>query len=318
MGGKIGAILLLVLVLGGIVYLFNSGLAQQGLDSLKGFGPLHLSGTSSPFSLQFPYSQNPPAAQGGYGNGSGGSGGVGGGSVISSSDIPRGFTLNDLSPYFHQVRFAGVSPSNPLGNYGGYSGQISLSASYNARGGSEPGTGVDVTGWQIKANHGGEFIPKAVTFYDPLGLNAASDIQLKGGDTLYLYTSQAPVNLRLNQCIGYLPNKTQFSPALPTTCPSIDRSVGVSFGGACQSYVDSLGGCQVPNLNDPRVPSDYSCREYLANHFNYRSCYDANVANPDFLSNQVWAWMGSSPLDPFHDTVELLDHGGRLVDLYTY
>ena len=66
---------------------------------------------------------------------------------------------------------------------------------------------------------------QAVSIYDPSGLSAPSDIRLASGDTLYLYSTAAPVNLRINECVGYLPNQSQFNPQLPQNCPYLDRSV---------------------------------------------------------------------------------------------
>lgn len=217
--------------------------------------------------------------------------------------------MDQLSPYYGQVHLGNVY----AGYYGSY-GQISLYTSlpYGT-------TTVDVTGWQIKTNRGGEYIPQAVAVYDPSGLAAPSDIRLKSGDTLNLYSTSAPVNLRLNKCIGYLPNQSQFVPSLPQNCPYLDRSEIQNFSGACQNYITSLGNCQLPNFNDFRIPqNDYSCLNYLNTHFNYYSCYNAHFADPDFLSNEVRVWMGSSPLDQSHDKVMLFDRNGLLVDLYSY
>lgn len=301
MGSKVGALFLLVIALGVGLYVYNSGFVGKGLTSLEALAP-HPSSSTAPSN---PYV--PPQ----------GSGGAGGGAVIAPTptssinpyEIPAGFTVDQLSPYFHQVRFGGMY----AGSY--YSpGQITL-YSYPAGG----VTSIDVTGWQIKANRGGEYIPQAVNVYDPLGLSAATDIRLAAGDYLYIYSTSAPVNLRLNKCIGYLPNKAQFNPQLPQTCPYVDRSGIQSFTGACQNYVMSLGSCQLPDLSDPRIPTnDYNCRQYLSNNFSYKACFDAHQGDTDFLSREVRVWMGANPIDPSHDAVQLLDRKGLLVDLYTY
>lgn len=308
MGGKIAAIFLIIIVIGIVLYIYNSGVVGKGSDFFKNFFP-HFP-TSS---LNYGY---------GSGSGNGGGTGVGGGTYIgpqptpkiNPADIPKGFTESQLSPYFHQVRFGGISPGPGYYYYGGSYGQITLYA-YPPNQSSS----INVTGWQIKANRGGEYIPQAVNFYDPLGLNPATDIKLKSGDVLNIYSSTSAVNLRLNSCIGYLPNLNQFNPGLPQTCPSIDRSGLQSFTGACQNYITSLNGCRQPDFSSPQLPqNDYSCRDYLANKFNYRWCYDKYFSDPGFLSHEVRVWMGSSPVDQYHDQVQLLDRNGLLVDLYTY
>ena len=59
-------------------------------------------------------------------------------------------------------------------------------------------------------------------------------------------------------------------------------------------------------------------QEYLENNFTYKSCFEAHDGDANFLSNQVWVWTGSNVVDQYHDTVQLLDKNGLLVDLYTY
>lgn len=301
MGAKIvGAVFIIVIVLGIIVYVYNSGVVGTGFNFLKSVAPL--TPMSSPSGGYVPPAASSPT------------GSATTTPTINPADIPPGFTANQLSPYFHEVRFGGASAAPPPQLGSTAYGTITLYTSY-----ANSSTTIDVTGWEIKTNRGGEYIPKAVNYYDPLGLNPPTDIVLKNGDTLSIYSSSAPVNLRLNECIGYLPNRSQFNPELPQTCPSIDTSGIQSFSGACQNYIMSLGGCEQPDLSSPQIPAyDYSCKEYLANRFNYRWCYDTYFSDPRFLSNQVEVWMGSSPLDQYHDQVELLDRNGLLVDFYSY
>jgi len=142
---------------------------------------------------------------------------------------------------------------------------------------------------------------------------------MHSGDVVYLYSSSAPINLRLNKCIGYVAHMANFSPALPMNCPYVDRSAIQSFTGACQDYITSLGSCQAPNMANPSIPrTDYACQSYLENNFTYKSCFTAHVSDPDFLSNQVWVWMGSNVVDANRDIVKLFDKNGLLVDYYSY
>lgn len=308
MGGKIiGVVFVLIIVLGVGLYIYNSGALGQGINFLKSIAPLY-----------------PTSSYGGYappvvpysGSSAGSSATISAAqtSSINPADIPTGFTADQLSPYFHEVRFGGVSagPPNVFGATG--YGQISLYAYLQNQSST-----VDVTGWEVRANRGGEYIPQAVDIYDPLGLNPPSDIFLEDGDTLNIYSTSAPVNLRLNECIGYLPNRNQFNPPLPQTCPYIDSTGLQAFSGACQNYITSLNGCQEPDLSSPQIPAyDYSCKQYLTDRFNYHWCFDTYFSDPNFRSNQVDVWMGSSPLDQYHDQVELLDRNGLLVDYYLY
>jgi hypothetical protein len=312
MGGKIVVILLGVFVLGLVIYAVNSNIVGK---------------LSSPFGSLFHYSSSTwfPQASSTLSPGgntayltaapspapSGGQAAQNATATIPASEIPAGFTLAQLSPYFKKITFNGAWAGS-----GSSYGEISLS-SYGL-GASDT---VDITGWQIKTNNSGEYIPQAINLYDPSGLTAPSDILLGQDQYVYLYSSQGPFNLRLNECIGYIANSNKFDPELPDSCPYIDPTAisAMGFTGACENYIYSLGSCQIPDLNSIQIPeNDAACRDYLENNFNYKACFDAHAGDADFLSNQWWIWMGSSPLDPYHDVVNLFDKNGLLVDQYSY
>ncbi len=334
MGAKIWFIIFIVIALGVGLYLYSSGALVSGVHDIGSlfsvpsgtplFGGNNKAGGSSSSSWSFwslfspsghaPAGPSIPvagqsAAPGSVPSGSGGSSGTGSATAINPADIPAGYTAAQLSPYFHDVRFGSISAAT-LYSYG----TITLNDNeYNTTG------TIDVTGWQIKSNVGDEFVPQAVNLYDPTGLAAASDIVLKPGDTVSLYSSSAPFNLRLNECIGYAAHVAKFNPPLPLTCPYINRSQLQNFSAACQNYLDTLSACQVPNFSSPQIPqNDYACMNYLENNFTYRSCFNQHSQDSNFLSNQVWVWTGSSPVNPYHDVVRLLDKNGLLVDIRTY
>ena len=319
---KIALIALVVLALGAGIFAFH--FATSGGVKLP---PFFSSSTFAGFSIiPSQHEQTLPTIPQGTSTGAGGtylgpSGGTGSGSgsagltidpsSVPSSQIPSGWTAAQLSPYFHEVRIGGAS----YGGFG-YYGTITLNTYFA----NQQATGtIDITGWRIRTRNSGEYIPGAIELYDPSGLTAPSDIRLKNNDVVYLYSSSAPFNLRLNECIGWIANVAHFQPAIPAYCPQPDLSQASQFSGACQQYVQSLGGCTVPNLSNPLVPrTDYACQDYLENNFNYKSCFEAHLGDPNFLSNQVWVWMGSNVVNRYHDTVDLLDRNGRLVDEYVY
>lgn len=303
MGGKIIIILFCVFLLGLVIYAVNSNIVGK-LSSP--FGSLfHFS--SSTWAISTPAvispapqtpqitSPAPPAPT----------------TTINPSEIPAGFTLSQLSPYFKKITFGGVSPGS-LYSYG----TITL-GTY----GLAPSDTVDITGWEIKTNRGGEFIPQAIDLYDPSGLAAPSDIVVRQNQYVYIYSSSGPFNLRLNECIGYVGNSNKFTPPLPENCPYIDQEAisKMGFTGVCENYIYSLGSCQAPNMNSIQIPrNDYACQDYLENNFNYKACFNAHVGDANFLSNQWWVWTGSSPLDQYHDAINLFDKKGLLVDHYSY
>ncbi len=320
MGAKIMLIIFGVVVLGVILYAVNSNMLGKVTGPAGTFFHTNVSGLftrpAQPFGLVSGTAYVAPQPSSSLSQPPGTTGQPtqeipGQTSTIPSSEIPAGFTRAELSPYFKEVTFSGAWPAN-----GSAYGEIILSSA-----GVPASSTVDITGWQIKTNRSGEYIPKAINIYDPSGLTPPTDIVLGQGQMVYLYSSSGPFNLRLNECIGYIGNTNHFTPALPANCPYIDpASISqMGFSGACENYIYSLGGCSVPNLNDPRIPvNDYACRDYLENNFNYTSCFNARRGDANFLSKQWWVWMGSSPLDPYHDTMDLFDRQGLLVDQYSY
>jgi hypothetical protein len=307
MGGRIGFIFIMIIILGVCLFLYTSGIFTKGITGFNSLfavsssTSLFPSGGSS--TVQGPSSPlgPPPPDQTTISTPSPTS-------TINPANIPAGFTAAQLSPYFQEVRLGGVSAGSSY-----YYGTITLNAYFNATG------TIDITGWQIKSRNSGEYIPQAVDVYDPSGLAAESDIRMKSGDTTYLYSSSAPFNLRLNECIGYVAHVANFDPALPLSCPYVSSSQIDGFSGSCQNYIDTIGSCQQPDLSSPQIPrTDYACQQYLENNFTYKSCFTQHASDPNFLSNQVWVWTGSNGVDPYHDKVELLDRNGLLVDVYTY
>jgi len=309
MGGKIIIVLFGVFILGLVIYAVNSnvvGKLGSPFGSLFHYNASNwfISASSTP-----PTHFAPAPVSSNTGNGTAPQAAAT--TTIPASEIPQGFTLTELSPYFKKITFSGMW----AGSYSSY-GQISLS-SY----GLNASDTVDITGWQIKTNRGGIYIPQAIGFYDPSGLAAPVDIFLGQGQYVYLYSSSGPFNLRLNKCIGYLGNSNKFTPLLPENCPFVDQSAisKMGFTGACENYLYSLGSCTVPDLNKAPIPyNDYACRDYIENTFNCKGCFNAHKTDTDFLSNQWWIWMGSTPLDQYHDTVDLFDKNGLLVDQYSY
>jgi len=313
MGGKIMVVVILVVILGGVIYVWNSGLVGKVEEQYQTL--LHPSSTGqSVFTVAPPttsqsHTNTPSTAPPPVSNATPTTAVIPGTTTtISLSQIPKGFTVNQLSPQYHEVRFDGISGATAY-SYG----RIYLAANM------AKSVTVDVTGWQIKGNDGGEYIPQAVNIYDPSGLTAPGDIQLQAGQYVYLYSSKGPFNLRLNECIGYIGQENHLTPALPNNCPYPNRSAITSFTGACQNYISTIGQCVVPNLNNTAIPeNDPACRAYIENNFNYWSCFNAHEGDANFLSNEWWVWMGASPVDPYHDTVDLLDRNGLLVDIYSY
>jgi hypothetical protein len=226
---------------------------------------------------------------------------------------PAGFKIEDLSPYYRQVRIVSVTPPNFAG------GQFAI------RGETGLGAAVNITGWRVKDNKGHEvIIPQAVSNYTPFGVAEKQDILISSGHYVYFYGSQNSFvsGLRLNKCIGYLDVAGAINPPLPSSCPALyDRGEIISFSGKCQNFINSLRPCEVPDLNRyySSVPADDSqCRAFI-DRFNYRGCYLRFFNSPDFFLGEWRIWLGRAlPFDPFHDRLLLFDNKGLVVDEFVY
>lgn len=226
---------------------------------------------------------------------------------------PSGFTVEQLSPYYKQIKISSVYRST----YGGSYQQITLSA-YSL---AEP---INLNGWFLKTNKSSlGSLAKMVNDYHPYGLMSEEDLILKNNDQLYIFDSQGPLrlNLRLNKCTGFLNNNYDFRPKLPNNCPAADRKEIVSFSGRCQSFILSLTSCQVPKPGDFNAfsqPEDTACRAFL-DKINYGGCYFKHRSDADFFSRDVRVWLNQPFMfDAQHDRVLLFDRNGLLVDQYVY
>jgi len=183
MGARIGIAIMVIVVLGVALYAYQSGtfsLSGKGAvtstatgagtstttgvgNSLFGFFQsllphnVSLTSTSTSPSRTSP-APVPPAARV---TSTISSPGASASTTINPASIPAGFTASQISPYFHQIRFGSVSSQG-----------ISLTTFFSSR--MPTSTTIDVTGWQIRSNLGGEYLPQAVNLYDPSGLAATT------------------------------------------------------------------------------------------------------------------------------------------------
>lgn len=236
-------------------------------------------------------------------------------STIPDSAIPFGFTREQLSSYFEQIRISSVSRS-----WGAYTpAQIRLSASFSY----SQNESINITGWKIKSNRRDIIIPQAIEVYSPLVWETEKDIILSRNNYVNIYSNTSPFNrnLRLNKCTGYLENIYDFNPSLPQDCPSISRDEYRHLSGQCQSYLMSLGRCKLPSASFsnslPGTSEGNACRVFL-NTISHGSCFQKYRYNADFLSNEWRVWVNTDILDPFHDRILLYDRAGLLVDEYSY
>ncbi|MEK7555639.1 MAG: hypothetical protein AAB516_02365 [Patescibacteria group bacterium] len=234
---------------------------------------------------------------------------------ILDSQIPSGFTREQLSPYFQKITVSSVSPNR--------SQSISSYSTIRLSSGISGEEIINITGWKIKSNRKEIIIPQAVGIYSPLNWEPETDIILSKGNYVYIYSNKSAFNrnLRLNKCVGFLENIYDFIPSLPQNCPSISRSEYNYLSGECQSYILSLRGCELPKVSFsnslPGTSEGNACREFL-NTISHGSCFKKYRNDSDFFSNEWRVWINADILDSQHDRILLYDKIGLLVDEYSY
>ena len=123
MGGKIGFILLMVVILGVALYVYNSGIIGKSATGLSSLFPVRSTSTAPGPSFISPATG--PAAPQATGTIIYSPSSTVPAQHIDPANIPSGFTVDQLSPFFHEVRISGAYVG-----YGGSAGQISLYGSF--------------------------------------------------------------------------------------------------------------------------------------------------------------------------------------------
>ena len=310
MGNFLKITFFLLIVVGGAIWFLSSG------SALFNSTPAEKISVSQPVKTQ---SNSAPAASSNSNSNSNSNSAANSGQPaqsqeISDGSIPVGYTRAQLSPYFQKIRISSAYYSS----FSGYPSQIQLYSSL------PKDANVNITGWKIKSNNGREIIiPQAVNLYDLSGFLFDSNIILSSNGYVSIYGNMSVINrnLRLNKCIGYLENDYDFIPQLPRNCPMPSRSETQYLSGQCQSYVYSLGNCQLPDVSFynslPGNDDGNACRVFLSN-INYYSCIKEHRNDLDFYLNDWRVWINKNILDTQHDAVKLFDNEGLFVDQYVY
>jgi hypothetical protein len=222
--------------------------------------------------------------------------------------VVLGYGPGDASPSLGKIR---------IGNFGQYGGTLTFTLSGEMSGNEK----INITGWQMKANNGGFFIPQAVNNYNPSGIESNADFVVGSGDQVTFYSTASPIvyNFRLNRCMGYMDTQNKFQPPLPNDCPSARIPQVQSFSAQCQDYVASLYNCQIPDVSRAQLSNyDDACRQYLST-LNYAGCYSRYASSMPGFFEQTWrVYTGTNFANPRHDRILLLDRQGKIVDGYVY
>ncbi len=191
-------------------------------------------------------------------------------------------------------------------------GELVLSADWNI-----PASGVDIAGWRIGSLENEFAITGAQEIYTFGG--SVKRLVIRPGDEVRMFSGYSPRgNFRINKCIGYLSELGNFNPPLERRCPNPSYEDTNYLSNACRGYLSSLSSCETPRASSVSF-NDRSCQEYL-NTVNYESCVSRHQSDSDFLSREIWVWVGDNLkyFDQRGDIVRIYDNAGRLVSQYRY
>ena len=182
-----------------------------------------------------------------------------------------------------------------------------------------------ITGWTLQ-NTTGNRIPIGSASQLPYlsQINQENPLFLNKDESAYIVTGRSPigVSFRVNSCSGYFEQFQDFSPPLKLTCPSpLDgvNTAAFNLDQTCVDYINRMPRC---TTNTGSLPSNLSpsCTSFINLQINYNSCVtthknDSRFYQPEwrlFLKQTSEFWNNTK------ETVRLIDHGGKLVDIMTY
>ena len=191
--------------------------------------------------------------------------------------------------------------------------EISLRASYFDSG------KINITGWKIKSIQRGEtIIGKGINL--PQFDAAPSNIWLSSGERADIILGLSPlaVNFRVNNCFGWLNNLYNLGYSL-NYCPGGFRLGDLAgLDSACQDLILRAGSCRMPSENDLNK-SSYKCREWAGKNMTYNACVAGHKNDSDFYKGwKIYTGNNNQIFDPLHDSIELHDQNGLLIDSYEY
>jgi hypothetical protein len=185
---------------------------------------------------------------------------------------------------------------------------------------------VDISGWSLRSAFTGErrVIPLAAAPFIQGVVNSVRPVVLSPGDFAVVVSGASPVGVSFREsvCTGYLAQTQTFSPGLANACPRpaellprTPQNEGL-YGSNCIDYVERLPQCSFPVLM-PNTLSG-SCRTHLSNTFSYTGCMQSYGARSMLNSWRIYLASGRELWRDSHDTIQLLDTEGRVVDTASY
>jgi len=235
------------------------------------------------------------------------------------SNIERNKLIGPLSSLYEKINLDGgyANATTPRDEY------LQMFVSYDAPNSTQ------ISGFDIVslATGRGATIPYGVYRLIPSKNNVQELINVAPGDTVYINTGVSPIgfSFRVNKCMGYLPQAENFTPHLSTDCPAPRNEphpqVEPQYRTACLDYIDNLSSCYVPTLTQQIIEDiGPTCAKYVANLFNYTSCFINHQHDPGFYKNE-WRVFLNRPnelWDATHEFIKLLDLNKKTIDYIEY
>lgn len=188
-------------------------------------------------------------------------------------------------------------------------------------------------------------IPTGTLIFIPNSLNAQQNISLGPGDKAIILTGKVAngipfeikTNFKENICSGYIEDleNYDFTPSLSENCPSAQDEDGVnSLDEGCYKFVRSMSVCHTPEFKDIVYKNkepitgfvdnvgdlSYSCKNFLKEHYNYKSCVINHLSDKNFFGNE-WRVFLNYPRELWakdRETITLYDGDDKIVDELTY
>jgi len=227
------------------------------------------------------------------------------------------------SPYYNKItvsNISGLRNNDPNKEY------LSISTRL------EKNETVKITGWYLKSEITGYYaiIGGAALLPFPF-TKTESNIILQNGDRVYLTKGFSPIGIsfRTNKCTGYFEENRTFTPSLSLQCPRPKDEKLPTFSNVydrndeCIKIIDRIQRCTTKNSEFIRslpdtVPS--ACKTYITTQINYNSCVAKHFGDTDFPGKEYRVYLNKfGPLwRPSHDTINLHDENGLIVDTISY
>lgn len=185
-------------------------------------------------------------------------------------------------------------------------------------------SGVSLAGWKLKSKESGKTVafPAGTEVPRSGSVNASGAITLKPGDYATVVSGRSPVgsSFRESICTGYLEERQDFKPPLTQSCPTPLQELyraDASPNERCEDYVRSISYCS--SQSTMKSPGG-SCEAFVDEVLTYNGCVAAHRSDPGFSLSSWRIYLGASDdlWNDRHDTIELINADGAVVDSLTY